>query len=325
MKKFILLCCLIFTVGLGGAYKILVLDYRRTSSYPTSIVFQIPPKVSAKSIAYLLEKEGIINSQRAFYWAVRLRGVAGKLRSGEYEFPATRSPESVARKLLTGDVLYHRLTIAEGLTSDDIAALIQSDERLSGAMPLAILEGTLLPETYTFQRGRVRDELVKDMTRALQEALDELWQARPHDTLLKTQHEVLIMASLVEKETRLAHERPHIAAVFLNRLRKGMALQTDPTVIYALELMSGNPLGRDLLRKDLTVDSPYNTYLHKGLPPAPICHPGLASIQAVLAPLHSDDLFFVADGTGGHVFSKTYRNHARNHAKWRKIKGTSKK
>lgn len=319
-KAFSLLAVLIFVLFLGFFYKIFVQDYEQEKTYPSSITVIIPPKTSAKAIGILLEKEGVIASQKIFYWSLRLRGLGSQLRSGEYLFPKVRSLESVIEKLRHGDIVYHRLTLAEGLTSLDIKLLLRSEEKLQGEVSDIILEGSLLPETYTFFRGESRKNITAQMKKAMDQTLSDLWERYQDKTLLKSKEEVLILASIVEKETALERERPHIAAVFLNRLKKGMPLQTDPTVIYAFEVLEQKPFERTLTREDLKIESPYNTYLINGLPPAPICHPGKASLEAVLNPLKSDDLFFVADGTGGHVFSKTYKEHAQNHSQWRKIK-----
>jgi UPF0755 protein len=319
-KAFSLLVVLLFVLSLAFAYKIFVHDYEQEKKYPSTITLIIASKSSAKAIGNLLEKEGVIASQKIFYWSVRLRELGNQLRSGEYYFPEIRSLESVIEKLRRGDSVYHRLTIAEGLTSRDIKLLFQAEEKLQGKVGGVILEGSLLPETYTFFRGESRQNLISQMKRSMDKTLSELWERHKDSTPLKSKEEVLILASIVEKETALERERPHIAAVFLNRLTKGMPLQTDPTVIYAFEVLEQKPFERTLTRDDLKIESPYNTYLINGLPPAPICHPGKASLEAVLNPLESSDLFFVADGTGGHVFSKTYREHAQNHNQWRKIK-----
>ncbi|HBN22731.1 MAG TPA: endolytic transglycosylase MltG [Holosporales bacterium] len=319
-KAFSLLAVLVFVLSLGFFYKIFVQDYEQEKNYPSSLTIIIPPKTSAKAIGNLLEKEGIISSQEIFYWSLRLRALGNQLRSGEYHFPERRSLKSVIEKLRRGDVVYHRLTLAEGLTSREIILLVQREEKLQGDVANTILEGSLLPETYTFFRGESRQNIVSQMKKSMEKTLSDLWERYQSKTSLKTKEEVLILASIVEKETALEKERPHIAAVFLNRLKKGMPLQTDPTVIYAFEVLEQKPFERTLTRDDLKVSSPYNTYLIQGLPPGPICHPGKASLEAVLNPLESDDLFFVADGTGGHVFSKTYKEHAQNHNQWRKIK-----
>ncbi len=321
MKKSIALLILLFIVAVVSlAYKKLVFDYQRDQTYESSVTVLIPKNIPAKTIGLLLEKEGVIPSSDLFYWSIRLRQLGPKLRSGEYEFPKMRSLHSIIQKLIKGDILYHRLTIAEGLTTRDIRAILRAEPKLVGDLPRDILEGSLLPETYTFSRGSSRQDLIKDMQSDLQKALKGLWKKRAENLPLRTKQEALILASIVEKETALEGERTHIAAVFLNRLRKGMLLQTDPTLIYAIEAEIGKDIGRALLKKDLKIESPFNTYLHVGLPPTPICHPGLASIKAVLNPIQSEDLFFVADGTGGHVFSKTYKEHAKNHNKWRKIR-----
>jgi UPF0755 protein len=216
-----------------------------------------------------------------------------------------------------GKSILHKLTAPEGKTTKQILALVAAHEVLVGDITMAPAEGALLPETYSFTRGETRDELIADMMRARDAVLDELWEKRANDLPIMTKDEAIILASIVEKETGVASERPLIAAVFVNRLRRGMRLQSDPTIIYGLT--GGEPLGRGLRKSELERETPYNTYLISGLPPTPIANPGRASIEAVLDPAESDYLFFVADGTGGHVFAATLEEHNRNVVKWRQI------
>ncbi len=212
-------------------------------------------------------------------------------------------------------------TIPEGLTAPQVVALLAAAEGLDGEPPPLdkIGEGTLLPETYQYVRGDRRVDIVGRMRKAMAETLDELWRKRSADASpLATPRDAVILASIVERETALSEERPRIAAVFLNRLRRGMRLQSDPTVVYGLSNGTGT-IGRPLTRADLAVDHPYNTYIHGGLPPGPIANPGRDSLAAVLQPAKSKDLYFVADGTGGHAFARTLDEHNRNVARWRRI------
>jgi UPF0755 protein len=213
------------------------------------------------------------------------------------------------------------LTIAEGLTSAEVFDLLVDAGGLKDSFDVPI-EGSVLPETYHFSYGDSRADLVQRMIRAMEKNLIEQWNQRAAGLPFKNRAEGLILASIVEKETSIKDERGRVAGVFINRLRKNMRLQSDPTVVYGLNKYEG-PLGRALTRADLKVKNPYNTYLIKGLPPGPICNPGLAAIKAVFNPTATDELYFVADGNGGHVFAKTLKEHNRNAAKWRKIRDGS--
>jgi UPF0755 protein len=212
-----------------------------------------------------------------------------------------------------------RLTIPEGLTNFQIAHLLWATEGLQGNIPPLPGEGMLFPETYHFSWGDTREDVILRLHQAMRKTLREGWNPRASGLPLKNSQEALILASIVEKETAVAEERPHIAAVFLNRLRHGMRLQSDPTVVYDLTDGKG-ALGRPLTREDLKQETPSNTYVIDGLPPTPISNPGRLALQAVLHPTVSDDLYFVADGSGGHAFSKTLAEHNRNVARWRKVR-----
>ena len=222
----------------------------------------------------------------------------------------------VMEMLVEHDVILHRITVAEGLTSDMALALVNGDPVLEGP-PATAQEGTLLPETYLFERGTTRAELVARMRQARQTLIAELWPRRKEGLPFRSIDEAITLASIVEKETALPAERPRIAAVFVNRLMMGMRLESDPTIIYGLT--KGVPLGHSLRQSELDTPNRYSTYQIDGLPPTPICNPGRDSIAAVLNPPDSNDLFFVADGTGGHAFARTGAEHARNVARWRQI------
>ncbi|MCH8835131.1 MAG: endolytic transglycosylase MltG, partial [Proteobacteria bacterium] len=224
----------------------------------------------------------------------------------------------VVALLQSGKTVVRRLTVAEGLTTTQVLAQLNRTEGLAGDLPSPPGEGTLLPETYHFSYGERRDAMVARMRAAMDETLARLWDSRAPGLPLKSPREALILASIVEKETALPEERSRIAAVFLNRLGKGMRLQSDPTVAYALTGGRG-PLGRPLSRADLKTPSPFNTYLIDGLPPGPVSNPGRAAMAAVLDPVATEDFYFVADGTGGHVFARTLGEHNRNVVRWRKF------
>jgi UPF0755 protein len=278
-------------------------------------VVLVPAGMRTHDIAQLLEDKGVIRYRLVFEINVRVRGLSPRLKAGEYAVPSRASMRAVASILAEGKSIQHKLTVAEGLTSDMAWKLVAADPILvDGAGPVPE-EGSLLPETYLFTRGETRKGLLDKMARAQAKFLDTRWNGRSPNLPLKSPREAIILASIVEKETALPGERRHIASVFLNRLRIGMRLQTDPTVIYGLT--RGYPLGRGIRQSELEGITPYNTYTIAGLPPGPICNPGKDSIAAVLNPEQSDDLYFVATGRGGHVFASSVAEQARNVAAYR--------
>ena len=278
----------------------------------------IPKGSSVDSIATVLEREGVIDDAMIFRLGVRLSGVDKELQAGEFAFSHGVSAKGAAEVLINGKTVIRRLTIAEGLTAFQVFDQLVATNGLEETFDVP-LEGSILPETYYFSYGDTRSDLVKRMVRAMDNNLNRLWQERAAELPFKGPDEALILASIVEKETGVKAERARIAGVFINRLNKGMRLQSDPTVVYGLSKGDG-PLGRQLLRADLKKKTPYNTYTINGLPPGPICNPGLAAIRAVLNPQKTNELYFVADGKGGHVFSTTLEDHNRNAARWRKIR-----
>ena len=298
-----------------------VLDARVNGAGPLAheTAAVIPRGAGLSTIAATLETAGVIRSANDLKLYARWRGVDGSLRAGEYAFPAGVSLAAATDKLVRGDVLLRRLTIAEGLTTAQVLTLVAEAEGLAGDVTVAPGEGALLPETYLYTRGDSRDFKIGVMREAMDDALAELWAQRAEDLPLKTPQEALILASIVEKETGVDGERGRVAAVFVNRLRRGMKLQSDPTVIYGATGGATFDLGRRIRRSELDADNAYNTYKIPGLPPTPIANPGRAAIAAVLNPPTTTDLYFVADGTGGHAFSETLRGHQANVRKWRAI------
>jgi UPF0755 protein len=285
-------------------------------------VVLIPEGQGLSRIAETLKKSGVIESAFSFRWSVRLRGEASHLKAGEYAFPSRASMVRVVAILKSGKAILHKLTIAEGLTSQMAYDLIADDTVLTGKAGPVPPEGALLPETYLFMRGTTRRELIARMEAAQKTLIAKYWPKRAENLPVATPEEAIILASIVEKETALPEERRRIAAVFENRLRIGMRLQSDPTIIYGIT--KGYPLGRGIRESELYRATAYNTYAISGLPPTPICNPGADSIKAVLDPMKTKDLYFVANGTGGHVFAATIAQHRRNVARWRRIEAREK-
>ena len=284
----------------------------------------LPQGSSAFDIADLLEEAGVIDDPLLFVAGLWIEDKQHSLKAGEYLFEALVTPRGVMEKLVAGDTVLHRFTVPEGMTSAEVVAALNAVPWLVGEIAEVPAEGSLLPETYHYELGDSRARLIERMQHAMARVLDELWQARDPAVALADMEQAVVLASIVEKETAVADERPLIAGVFLNRLRRDMRLQSDVTVIYALT-GGERPLGRSLSRADLRVESPYNTYRNGGLPPGPIANPGRASLAAVLSPAETNALYFVADGSGGHAFADTLDEHNRNVARWRAKRTKAKK
>lgn len=275
------------------------------------------PGAGLGEIAANLEREGVVRSSSLFAAAAQITGSATSLKAGEYEFPSGGSMAKVLRQVREGKVVRHLVTIPEGVTSEMAVEILMAQPVLTGAAPVPE-EGSILPETYEVRRGEDRAEVLKRMMQARDKVLAELWSQRQEGLPFSTPQEAVILASIVEKETGKAEERPRIAGLFVNRMRTGMRLQSDPTIIYGVT--RGRPLGRAILQSEIDAVTPYNTYAIDGLPVGPIANPGRDSLAAVLDPAQTDEVYFVADGAGGHVFAKTYEEHQRNVARWRVIK-----
>ena len=303
-------------VGGAAAYFGVLLSREGPLAEATTLV--IPRGASVDEIAARLEAAGIVEDAGVVALAQRLLGRARPLRAGEFAFPPRVGARAALAIIQSGETVVRRLTVPEGLTVAQTLALVAATEGLTGRIDSAPAEGTLLPETYHYGWGDDATDMVARMRRAMVDTIDALWPARAADLPLATREDAVILASIVERETALVEERPRVAAVFVNRLRRGMRLQSDPTVVYGLTNGQG-PLGRPLSRADLRSTHPYNTYVVRGLPPGPIANPGRASIEAVLNPLATDELYFVADGSGGHVFALTLAEHNRNVARWRRV------
>lgn len=313
----------IAVVVLGGAWLFERYSFEEAPGpADKATVVLIPPGTGVGGISAKLKNANVISDTRMFTIGLRLRSESGKLKAGEYEFPAHATMAAVANNLIEGKSIQHKLTAAEGLTSQMIYDLVKADPVLTGDPGPVPDEGTLLPETYLFLRGTTRAELIARMKKAQTDFLDEQWENRAQNLPYGTKAEAVVLASIVEKETGLASERPHIAGVFVNRLNTGMKLQSDPTIIYGIT--RGYPLGRRIKESEITMVTPYNTYVIPGLPDSPICNPGKDAIAAVLNPQATHDLFFVANGTGGHVFAQSIADQNRNVAAWRKIHNVQK-
>lgn len=312
---FIMLCAAVAVFYMVRA------EFDQPGPLPVSTVVVVPKGEGVTAIAERLERNGIIADRRVFMTSILyfmyLKG-QGTLKAGEYEFDKHASMRQVLDTLVEGKSIQYRVTLPEGLTSQQIVERLAAHPELDGEVKEIPTEGSLLPDTYSFGSKDSHDDIIQRMQHAQAKFLAKMWEERDPDIMVKSPEEALILASIVEKETGVAEERPHIASVFHNRLRKGMRLQSDPTIIYGIFGGSGI---RDhaITQEELERENPYNTYKIKGLPPTPIGNPGRAAIEAVLKPAKTNDLYFVADGTGGHVFAPTLAEHNRNVAKWRKI------
>jgi UPF0755 protein len=267
-----------------------------------------------------LEGREIVSDARIFRYGMRAYGHENDLKAGEYAIPAGSTMRDVMNILISGKSIMYPLTIPEGLTVKQVFDRISADPILVGDMPKNMPpEGGLFTDTLNFTRGSTREEIINRMIASQQKLIDDTWAKRRADLPVKDKNEFVTLASIVEKETGIASERPHVASVFVNRLNKGMRIQSDPTIIYGLFGGAGKPSDRPIFKSDIEKPTPYNTYVINGLPPTPIANPGRAALEAVANPLDTEDLYFVADGTGGHVFAKTLAEHNANVRKWRAV------
>ena len=281
-------------------------------------VVNIPRGLGIRDISDLLQREGVIDQPYVFMGAVIVLKARGELKYGEYQFTKQSSVADVVDTIVEGKVVQHAFTVPEGLTSEQIVARLLENETLTGQIKDIPREGTLLPETYRFTRGMTREQIIQRMQQAHRRVLQEVWEHRLQDLPVKTPEQLVTLASIVEKETGKPDERTRVAAVFVNRLKTRMRLQSDPTIIYGLTGGKGS-LGRPILKSEIEQPTPYNTYVIDGLPPGPIANPGRASLEAAANPARTKELYFVADGTGGHVFSDSYAEHQKNVARLRGI------
>jgi len=271
-------------------------------------------------IAAGLERQGIIANQRIFSLGAKGKLGDDTLKAGEYEIKAHASMRDIVELMQSGKSILHSFTVPEGQTVQQVFDRLRNAEMLTGDLPAEMpAEGALLPETYKYSRGTTRAEIVEQMVKAQTRALEQVWELRAPDLPLASPEELVILASIVEKETAKADERPRVAGVFINRLNQGIRLQSDPTIIYGLFGGAGKPADRPIYKSDIDKPTPYNTYVIDGLPPTPIANPGREAMEAVANPSRTKDLYFVADGTGGHAFAETLDEHNTNVARWRRL------
>jgi len=309
---------LIAAGSLYGGYRWMQAEFAKPGPAMTESVTVLPRGSGLITIAQQLEQEGLVSDARIFRFSIELDGGSRALRAGEYRVPAQSSMAQIYELLRAGRTLQHPITFAEGLTSAMIIATVDEAEVLTGEVSVVPPEGSLLPETYLVDRGMSRQDVVERMMAAQEELLDELWPNRADNLPVETRQEAIILASIVEKETGISSERDQVAGVFINRLNRGMRLESDPTIIYGIS--QGEPLGRGLRRSEIdNANNAWNTYQIPRLPPTPIANPGRDAIAAVLNPAETNALFFVADGSGGHAFAETYAQHQRNVAHWRQV------
>ncbi|WP_081657542.1 endolytic transglycosylase MltG [Pseudovibrio exalbescens] len=280
----------------------------------------IPKGSSLGTIADRLEENGVISDTLVFEAGIRFYKNQNRMKAGEYAFAPGASMKSVMEDLVEGNAVFHSVTFPEGWTSWQIVQRLNADPILVGDIEEIPAEGSLLPETYSFTRGTTRQKIINEMQQGMSAALADVWEGRAQDLPVESPEELVTLASIVEKETSKADERSRVAGVFVNRLKKGMPLQSDPTILYGL--FGGEAWTRDrsaITRSQLNAQNPYNTYQIQALPPGPIGNPGKASLEATANPSRTNDLYFVADGTGGHAFAETYKQHQRNVAEWRRL------
>jgi UPF0755 protein len=281
-------------------------------------VVMIMREDDAAGIADQLERAGVIDSAMWFNLLTVFDGNRGALKRGEYAFKAGMTMNDIEDELIAHRVIRYKITIPEGLTSEQVVDRLREDTVLTGDVREPPREGSLMPDTYYFERGDTRVSILSRMAKIQAKTVEDIWKARSSDLPIKSPWELVTLASIVEKETGKTEERPRVAGVFINRLDKHMRLGSDPTIVYGLAQGKGT-LGRSITKADLNQSTPYNTYLIDGLPPGPICNPGKAALEAVAKPARSKDLYFVADGTGGHAFAETLDQHQKNVARWRQI------
>lgn len=314
---------LIAAVIVLGAFVYAMVEAHKPGPLAADKIVMITREDDGGSIPDQLARDGIIDSPLWFNLTLLLDGNRGKLKRGEYLFKEHVSLREAEDVLISGKVVLHKVTVPEGLTSDQVVQRLRDNDVFVGDIKEIPREGSILPETYEFERGVSRAKVLSVMENAQTKMVDDIWKKRAPDLPIKSPGELVTLASIVEKETGKADERPHVAGVFINRLQKRMKLESDPTIVYGLVGGKGT-LGHSISRSELLQPTPYNTYIIEGLPPGPISNPGKAAMEAVANPMHTQDLYFVADGTGGHAFADTLDQHQKNVLRWRQIEKDAK-
>jgi UPF0755 protein len=310
---------LILMLGAGGVYVYGKKMLEAAGPLAEDKVVNIPARSKTREIAETLQREGVVDINAwVFMGAALALKASSELKPGEYSFQKHASLRDVIGIIVEGKVVQHAVTVPEGLTSEQIVARLSDNDIFAGSIREIPREGTLLPETYKFPRGTTREQVIQRMQQTQKRVLAEIWERRNPEIPVRSPEQLVTLASIVEKETGKPDERSRVAAVFVNRLRQKIKLQSDPTIIYGLVGGKGT-LGRPIKRSEIQQPSPYNTYVVDGLPPGPIANPGRASLEAAANPARTRDLFFVADGTGGHTFTETYDQHQKNVAKLRTL------
>lgn len=318
LSSFLLLAVIIGAIA-GWSYLVF------TAPGPLSAdkVYEIPKALDRPALAVALQEQGIISEPRIFSAAAAVNAFrGGRLKSGEYLFKAGMSMQDVLSMITAGRVFTYKLTVPEGWTAQMVVDRVSEQKELDGPVPPTPPEGSIMTDTFVFRRGLTREKLLSDMQEAQTKLVDEVWAAKPASSILKSKEEMVTLASIVEKETGVAEERPMVASVMINRLKQHIRLQSDPTVIYGIT-MGKAKLDRPISKADLDADNPYNTYKIDGLPPGPIANPGKAALEAVINPAETNYLYFVANGTGGHAFAATLEEHNANVKKWRGLEAAT--
>ena len=317
MRRIVLTLVVLLIAGLAAATALFVHGWSRPGPLESDITLVVPEGATLRSTADALEEQGAIGSATAFLARARLLGGGGSIKAGEYRIPRRASSSGILDILQSGRTVVHLITIPEGMPSILVQERLMANEELTGDIPVPE-EGSVMPDSYGYQKGETRAAVLGRMQAAMREFIAEQWPRRSESTPVKTPQEAITLASIVEKETSIPAERPTVAGVYANRLREGMMLQADPTIIYPIT--KGKPLGRRIRQSEIRAVNDYNTYAMAGLPKGPIANPGRSSIEAVLRPAATKARYFVADGKGGHIFAETLAEHNENVRKWYDIR-----
>jgi len=319
--NFVMTMVVVICVAAVAGFYYMISSFQDPGPLEANTHFTVRPGAGVAEIANNLERNGVISDARIFRYVTASYLRDGEtLKAGEYEIKARASMKDIMELIESGKSILYSVVLPEGLTVKQMMLRLAEDPVLEGDLPAELPpEGSLRPDTYKFSRGSKRADIIQQMRVAQQKMIDQIWERRDPDLPIKTKEEFVVLASIVEKETGKEDERAHVASVFINRLQRGMRLQSDPTIVYGIFGGDGKPSDRPIFKSDLAKQTPYNTYQIKGLPPTPISNPGRAALEAVANPWRTKDLYFVADGTGGHVFAATLEEHNANVRRWRRI------